>query len=111
MQLFEESSLNEVKNKAFLTYAEWGPKLLTSREQRLSEEFPEVAADVRATWIEEFKSVNSEIWKVAEEGGPKSYTYETFAKRMGTSFPFMNQGALERAWFLVGYFAWREGYR
>jgi hypothetical protein len=59
---------------------------------------------------EEFEKVESEIWKVAEEGGPKSYTFETFKERMIGSFPFMSDEALNRAWFLTGYYTWHEGY-
>src|SRR5262249_36551068 len=98
------------KNKAYLIYSEWGPELRIPREKRLADLFQQIQEDIRVAWIEEFKRIDGEIWKVAEEGGPKVYTLESFRERMNKTFPFMNKAALQRGWFLAQYYAWHEGY-
>jgi len=112
MWLFRKPNLDldEQKNQAYLIYAEWGPKLRIPREQRLGSCFPHISRDTRAAWIAEFKRIDSEVWKVAEEGGAKSCTLEVFKVRMTQIFPFMNQDALSKAWFLASYYAWHDGY-
>lgn len=110
MWLFRKPTQEDVKNKAYLIYAEWGPKSQIPRENRLADKFPKISADVIRAWIEEFKRIESEIWKVAQGGGPQCHTFRTFRTRMSASFPFLNRAALKKAWFLVRYYTWHEGY-
>ena len=98
------------KSNAYLIYSEWGPHLRIPREARLAECFPDVAEKTRAEWIEEFKRIEHEIWKVAEEGAPKRYSLDAFKGRMSGLFPFLNPEALSQAWNRACYYAWHEGY-
>jgi len=98
------------KSQAYVIYAEWGEARRTPRDQRLAECFPAVNEPERSAWLTEFKLVETEIWKIAEEGAQKHHTREAFEKRMFGHFPWMDKEALDKAWFLVCYYAWHEGY-
>ncbi len=104
------AALLKRKNQAYLVYTEWGPDLLIPRDERLADQFPEVTADVRHAWMTEFDRVEAAIWQVAEAGGPRTSSFESFKRRMKQAFPFMNDEALSRAWTRTGYYAWHEGY-
>ena len=106
----KKPSPDNMKSPAYLVYSEWGPQLSIPRDQRLAQEFPEIPAEELAAWIEEFKRIEAEIWKAAEEGGPQTMSAESFKKRMHNAFPFMNEEAVSRAWTLTGYYTWHEGY-
>src|ERR1017187_8882167 len=64
----------DIRNEAFLVCAEWGPPRRTPRDQRLAECFPAVSEQEREAWLQEFKQVEDEIWKMAEEGGQSRHT-------------------------------------
>lgn len=106
----KDSANSNTKSAAYLIYTEWGPQLSIPRDQRLSQEFVEIPSDTLAAWMEEFNKIEHEIWKIAEQGGPKTFSYADFKKRMRKIFPFMNEEALSRAWTLCGYYTWHEGY-
>jgi hypothetical protein len=106
----QQSSLAELKSKAYLVYSEWGPQRLIPRAQRLAECFPEILEDTRQAWTKEFDQVEAAIWTVAEGGGPRTGSFEAFTRRMKGSFPFMNDEALRHAWSLAGYYTYHEGY-
>jgi hypothetical protein len=110
MRTAKPSSLADVESRAYLIYSEWGPPRKIPRDQRLADCFPEIPEDTRRAWMKEFDQVEQAIWKVAEEGGPRTGSFEAFTRRMTNSFPFMNQAALGHAWSLAGYYTWHEGY-
>ena len=106
----KDSTHSKTKSAAYLVYSEWGPQRSIPRDQRLAQEFPEIPADLLAAWNEEFDKIEHEIWEFAEQGGPKTFSYADFKKRMRKTFPFLNEEALSRAWTLCGYYTWHEGY-
>jgi hypothetical protein len=110
MRSSQPSSLAEIKSQAYLVYSEWGPQRQIPRDQRLAACFPEISGATRRAWMKEFDEVEHAIWKAAEAGGPRTGTFEAFARRMTKSFPFMNEAALSRAWTLAGYYTAHEGY-
>jgi hypothetical protein len=104
------SSLAETQSRAYLIYSEWGPDSRIPRDERLADRFPDIPEDTRRAWMAEFDRVEAAIWKAAEAGGPRTGSFETFARQMRDSFPFMSDEALRRAWSRAGYYAWHEGY-
>ncbi len=104
MRTAKQPSLADLESRAYLIYSEWGPQRRIPRDLRLADCFPEIPEDTRRAWMNEFDQVERAIWKVAEEGGPRTGSFETFTRRMTKSFPFMNEEAL------AGYYAWHEGY-
>ena len=110
MSSAQPPSVAEIKSKAYLIYSEWGPPRQIPRDQRLADCFPDISPDTRRTWMKEFDEVEHAIWKAAEAGGPRTGSFQDFARHMKESFPFMNEDALGRAWTLTGYYTWHEGY-
>jgi hypothetical protein len=110
MRSSSQSSLTDIENQAYLIYSEWGPEIKIPRDERLADRFPDISADIRRAWMTEFDRVEAAIWKVAEEGGPRTGSFEAFTRRMKKAFPFMHAEALRRAWSRAGYYAWHEGY-
>jgi len=104
------SSHSKTKNVAYLVYSEWGSQRSIPRDQRLSQEFPEIPQSILSDWMEEFRKIEHEIWKIAEQGGPKTFSYADFKNRLHKTFPFMDEEAMSRAWTLCGYYTWHEGY-
>jgi hypothetical protein len=105
------------KSKAYLVYAEWGPELRKPRIQRLRETFPLLPDAQLQEWLQEFERVTKAVWRFAEEETPKtprdvSFRTDTvFSAIFTQQFPWMNDEALSRAWFLSYYYSWHEGYR
>jgi hypothetical protein len=110
MRSSRQPTLAEIESQAYLIYSEWGPQRQTPRDQRLAECFPEIPEDTRRAWMKEFDQVEYAIWQAAEEGGPRTGTFEAFTRRMTKSFPFMTEAALCRAWTLTGYYTFHEGF-
>ena len=106
----QPSPLADVESKAYLVYSEWGPQRSIPRDQRLAECFPGIPKDTRQAWMKEFDRVEAAVWKAAEAGGPRTGSFEAFARWIQESFPFMNEDALRRAWSLAGYYTFHEGY-
>lgn len=102
---------DEVKSRAYLVWAEWGPNLSIPRAERLATEFPTVPATTRADWLQEFAAIEHAIWGAAEKGADKSMDLGQFAELLRKTFPFMSDQAVRKAWFLANYYAWHEGYR
>ena len=99
-----------MRNDAYIVYSEWGPQLRIPREKRLERKFPRVDASTRQCWIDDFKAVEKTVWCLAEQGGGKAFTRESFAKTVLEAHPWMDQKSIERVRFLTSYFAWHEGY-
>ena len=110
MRTAKQPSPADIESRAYLIYSEWGPQRQIPRDQRLADCFPEIPEDTRRVWMKEFDQVEHAIWKVAEEGGPRTGSFEAFAKRLTRAFPFMSEEALQHAWTLAGYYTWHEGY-
>jgi len=103
-------STAEKMSEAYLVYSEWGPARATPRVERLAACFPEETDADRAAWIAEFDRAEAEIWRVAADGGPRTWSFAKFKKRLKGDFPFLNDAALQRAWTLTGYYTAHEGY-
>lgn len=95
---------------AYLIYSEWGPLRAVPRDERLESSFPDMGQAERAAWIAIFDEVDQEVWRFAEKGGPRLWSFRNFEQEMTRRFPFMNNEALQRAWTLCGYYTAHEGY-
>jgi hypothetical protein len=104
------SSIAEQMSEAYLIYSEWGPARATPRAERLAACFPDESTAIRAAWIEEFERIEAEIWRIAADGGPRTWSFAKFKKRLKADFPFLNDAAMQRAWTLTGYYTAHEGY-
>ena len=98
------------KSAAFEIYMEFGPQLRIPRDERLSKLFPDQPREEISAWIEDFKSVDAEIWRLAEEGGDTARSHEEITRILKTQFPFLEASALNVASTRIGYYVWHEGY-
>lgn len=98
--------MDETKSQAYLVWAEWGPPGLIAREERLAQCFPQIASDERAVWLREFNEIESFVWQVAENGAFNSCSDDDFKAAIQAAFPFLNEAAVSKAWFLARYYAW-----
>ena len=101
---------DNTKSEAYLVYAEWGPDRRIPRDERLAACFPTLTDVERAEWMAIFDAVEREIWRYAETGNVRLHPFLRFAEHMRDRFPFMNDAALRKAWWLAGYYTWHEGY-
>lgn len=101
---------DEAKSRAYLVYEEWGPDAGIPREERLAAEFPEVPPQQRIAWMEEFGAIGGFVWGKAEQGAQRAMSEADFVAELRAAFPFMNDEAANKAWFLTNYYAWHEGY-
>jgi hypothetical protein len=108
--LFREPTIEESKNKAYLIYSEFGPKLQIPRDKRLEDCFPKIPKAIRAAWLEEFSKVDREIGRIAEAGLLRTHNSAQIKEILRLKFSFMNNKSLSRAINLAHYVAWREGY-
>jgi hypothetical protein len=101
---------NQETNRAYLVYAEWGPNLSIPRHQRLRDEFPQADEATLQAWITEFDAVRGEISRLAEQGGPRTYSLKAFGAIMHQKFPWMDEQSLRFAHTVMGYYAFVDGY-
>ena len=102
--------IDDEKSRAYLVYEEWGPDATIPRETRMADQFPAVPGETMAAWVKEFGAVGGFVWGVAEQGAQRTVGKDEFVQRLRESFPFMNDAAADKAWFLANYYAWHEGY-
>lgn len=107
MWFFRKPTIEELKNKAYIVYTEFGPKLKIPRDKRLADKFPQVDKLTIDLWISEFKRIDTEIDEFLSE--TNGFNAEEFRKQISAKHPFMNKKSLERAEFLGSYMAWHEG--
>ncbi len=98
------------KSAAFEVFVEFGPQGLVPREERLSKLFPKHSPDEIAEWIGEFKLVEAETWRLAEEGGNTARPDEEITRILKARFSFLQPSALNCATSLISFHVWHEGY-
>jgi hypothetical protein len=98
------------KSAAFEVYMEFGPQMDIPRDKRLTKLFPRQSHDEILVWIEDFKSVDQEIWRLAEEGGNTARSHEEIVSTLKARFPFLEPSALNAASARIDYYVWHEGY-
>jgi len=101
---------SDILGAAYLVYSEWGPDRRTPRPKRLRNAFPQLTdADVDSL-MSLFKGVDAVVWELAKKGGDAKIGREVVRGSLKTDFAFLAGPGLERAHFLVNYYAWHEGY-
>lgn len=105
-------SLNseEERSKAYLLFTEWGPRAQVDRFARLTKKFPRTPPETLHQWIKDFELVDARVWSCAEKGGAKALTAGDFEAMMKKEFPWMCKNALTKAWGLVSYYVYHEGF-
>jgi len=101
---------SDIPGSAYLVYSEWGPYRRVPRLQRLRAAFPLLTdADVDSL-MSLFKQIDAVVWELAKKGGDAKLGRELVRDSLRADFPFLTEPGLDRAHFLVNYYAWHEGY-
>lgn len=101
---------SDILGAAYLVYSEWGPDRRTPRPKRLRSTFQRLTdADVDSL-MSLFNEVDALVWELAAKGGDAKVGREVVRASLTADFAFLAGRALDRAHFLVNYYAWHEGY-
>ena len=101
---------DDVLDKAFAIYEEFGPNRLIDRRERLKSEFEQLSTEEIEFVLERMKEVSSTIWILARKGGEIKLGEEKVRKLLRAAHPFLKAKGLEKSMFLVNYFAWHDGF-
>jgi hypothetical protein len=102
--------IDEGKSRAYIVYSEFGPSLRTPRSERLASEFPGISTATIEAWLNDFKAMDTFIWKLAEEGGKANFHIDDFHQSFSRAYPWLNETGLDRAWSRCAYYIFHEGY-
>jgi hypothetical protein len=98
------------KDYAYYIYAEWGPVGRLPRLPRLQQKLPSIDTMTLREWIKEFNHLDNYIGRIALAGGSPIVGEEEIVRLLRTKYPFLEKMGLEKARFLVGYYALHDGY-
>ena len=101
---------DEILDKAYSIYEEFGPDRLIDRKERLSSELQISSKEEIDEIIKIMKEITSTVWKIAEKGGEIKLGKEEARRQITMAHPYLKGKGLDTAAFLVNYFAWHEGY-
>jgi hypothetical protein len=101
---------DEVLDKAYSIFEEWGPNRRIDRAERLKQEFPALGDGEIKSLLREMKDVSATVWKIAEMGGESKIGKHKIVELLQESHPFLKSKGLTYAFTLVNYYAWHEGY-
>ena len=104
------SICSDILDAAYEIYEEFGPDMRIPRIQRLKDAFPDLQPTDIDELLEQMKLVTETVWKLAERGGEAKIKKEEILDVLQTEHPFLTDVGLNRARFLINYYAWHEGY-
>ncbi len=98
------------KSAAFEIYIEFGPEGLMPRPERLAKAFPSLTSEEILQWIDNFREIETEMWRLAELGGSSALSDSDMTMQLGSKFPFLESRAITAAICQVNHYAWHDGY-
>jgi hypothetical protein len=101
---------DDVIDKAFAVYEEFGPDRMINRRERLKGVLNLRTSEEVERIMEYMKEISATIWHLAEQGGEIKLGRETVRRSLRAEHPFLTGVGLNKAIFLVNFFAWHEGY-
>lgn len=101
---------DEVLDAAYAIYEEWGPDRRIDRIIRLTSKFPALSPEEIDWLIQRLKEISKVVWKIAEQGGEAKLGRGKVIELLREQFPFLQSKGLNKAIFLVNYYAYHEGY-
>jgi hypothetical protein len=99
-----------ILDKAYIIYDEFGPDRRIDRKERLKNEFGQLTSGEITVLIKHMKAVSQTVWSIAEKGGEIKLGRLKVIKLLQARHPFLKTNGLDRAVFMVNYYAWHEGY-
>jgi len=101
---------NEVLDRAFCIYEEFGPDRQIDRGERLRAELGIDSSEKIDAILECMQEISKTIWEIARQGGEIKLGKEKVHELLQASHPFLQSEGLKKAKFLVNYFAWHDGF-
>jgi hypothetical protein len=93
-----------IRDAAYALHEEWGPTLKIERKIWLAQHFPELSDADLNTLLRDCAAVNATVSRLAEAGA------DQIAQQIQAAHPFLTHSGLQRAVFLVNYYAWHDGH-
>jgi len=100
----------KILDAAYAIYEEFGPQRRIPRRRRLKRKFPALTDADLDELLPQMDAVTETVWKLAERGGMSKMDKEAITAALQAAHPFLKDAGLTRAFFLVNYYAWHEGY-
>lgn len=101
---------DEIFDRAFAIYEEFGPDRLIDRRERLEAELDIHSADELDVILTRMKEISDTVWEIARKGGEMKLGKEKVQGLLQASHPYLIGEGLKKATFLVNYFAWHDGF-
>ncbi len=99
-----------IRDAAYALHEAWGPTRAIARKTLLAQHFPELSDADLDKLLRDCASVNATVSSLAEAGVSVKLGAHGVAQQIQTAHPFLNHVGLQRAIFLVNYYAWHDGY-
>ena len=101
---------DEVLDKAFRIYEEFGPSRRIDRRERLQTELGIESVEEMDAILKCMQEISKTVWEIAKQGGEKKLGKEKVQGLLQESHPYLKSDGLKKAMFLVNYFAWHDGF-
>jgi hypothetical protein len=101
---------DEVLDRAFRIYEEFGPDRLIDRRERLQTELEIDSPEELDLILECMKAISETVWEIARMGGEIKLGKDKVHKLLQESHPYLKGEGLQKAKFLVNYLAWHDGF-
>ena len=99
-----------VRDAAYALHEEWGPTLRIERKIWLAQHFPDLPETDLDALLRDCAAVNATVSSLAEAGVDLSEGADAVARKLQAAHPFLREDGLQRAVFLVNYYAWHDGH-
>jgi hypothetical protein len=99
-----------ILDSAYGKLESFGPDLALPKDERLKKEFPRLGGGDEEEILRQVDLVSKTVWSLAERGGEAKMKKEEIVAELQAAHPFLRDGGLKQAIFLVNYYAWHEGY-
>jgi RimJ/RimL family protein N-acetyltransferase len=97
-------------DRAYAVLEEFGPQRSRPATERLAGQFPQLTDGQVREVLEQVGRVSKSVWSLAERGGEAKLGRDAIVAELQAAHPFLREAGLERATFLVNYYAWHDGH-
>ncbi len=101
---------DEVLDRAFCIYEEFGPDRRIDRRERLQAELGIDSSEELDAILDCMKAISETVWEIAKMGGEIKLGKDKVEALLQASHPYLKNEGLRKAAFLVNYFAWHDGF-
>lgn len=100
----------QILDRAYALLEEFGPQRSRPPSERLAERFPQLPEEQAREVLEQVGRVSKTVWSLAERGAEAKLGRDAIVAGLQAAHPFLREAGLDRALFLVNYYAWHDGH-